>query len=629
MGDVTKTVNGESYGPGDFLVVEDESAPSSWHLQVKRHGNPDHGLMGAAWAALHKGHRGNQYEGPNKEEAIGSLEALYKSESMETPKVEAAELTELSFDAIRSIVQNALTKKYPPKTGDACVPCDPWIKDIYADRVIFTKDGVLYRAQFTIDDQEATLGEPEEVTEEYVPSGKTLSEVRDGLIKIPVAYTGSFEKVEGGVLKKFTISASDLRQMAERLSRRETPIDYGHNSAKVVPPGWDKAAGWFAPLLGEVESFGTDPDGKPREILYAWAEFTPACLSMIAAKEYRYFSPEPHWNDKDEHGKPIGTHMAAGAITNRPFLKDLPPIEISAVDYPQLLQTVALSESKRMLTTTSSTAHVNDFAKTTQESTTMKKFKTKKLADGEFKGQTGCFDESGEMVGLAERDGGKAQKLSLRLLKEGDNAGKVGIFEGDDMVGLADHRSMKTSYRALVEYDPSEGEDDPEEAQRTRDAQMREQQDKSNMACLSELAGAKAGEVVAMSERMVSENRLTLPGLIRAQRITRLIDDNTRNGKILPKQRKDFFILATANYEAAEAFLNAMPRPVVDTTTHGFQGDGQVLDAAKELASRTATYMSEHKEATYAEASMAVLAADPHLKAEHDKQRSRETAAAR
>lgn len=81
----TKTVGGESYPSSDFLVVEDASEPSTWHLQVKKHGKPDHGLMGAAKAALTSpgGHRGNKYGGPNKEEAIRKLKALYKAEGMD------------------------------------------------------------------------------------------------------------------------------------------------------------------------------------------------------------------------------------------------------------------------------------------------------------------------------------------------------------------------------------------------------------------------------------------------------------------------------------------------------------------------------------------------------------------
>lgn len=48
-------------------------------------GKPDHHLMGAAWAALHEGYRGNKYEGPDKQKAIDKLKGVYKSEGMPVP----------------------------------------------------------------------------------------------------------------------------------------------------------------------------------------------------------------------------------------------------------------------------------------------------------------------------------------------------------------------------------------------------------------------------------------------------------------------------------------------------------------------------------------------------------------
>jgi hypothetical protein len=50
-------------------------------------GEPDHRLMGAAWAALYSpnGFQGNKYSGPDKDAATAKLKALYKSEGMTTP----------------------------------------------------------------------------------------------------------------------------------------------------------------------------------------------------------------------------------------------------------------------------------------------------------------------------------------------------------------------------------------------------------------------------------------------------------------------------------------------------------------------------------------------------------------
>lgn len=86
----TKTVNGRVHDMSDFLVVEDKEKTTTWHLPVKVKGKPDHRLMGAAWAALYGGYRGQKYTGPQKQQAISKLKALYKSEGMEVPMGELA-----------------------------------------------------------------------------------------------------------------------------------------------------------------------------------------------------------------------------------------------------------------------------------------------------------------------------------------------------------------------------------------------------------------------------------------------------------------------------------------------------------------------------------------------------------
>lgn len=42
--------------------------------------------MGAAWAALHEGYRGNQYKGPDKAVALEKLMALYRRERLPLPE---------------------------------------------------------------------------------------------------------------------------------------------------------------------------------------------------------------------------------------------------------------------------------------------------------------------------------------------------------------------------------------------------------------------------------------------------------------------------------------------------------------------------------------------------------------
>jgi HK97 family phage prohead protease len=80
--EVTEHLNEEARAI-KFLVTESDGTT---HLPVTgEDGKPDHHLMGAAWAALHGGYRGRKYAGPNKDEAIAKLTAMYKSEGQPTP----------------------------------------------------------------------------------------------------------------------------------------------------------------------------------------------------------------------------------------------------------------------------------------------------------------------------------------------------------------------------------------------------------------------------------------------------------------------------------------------------------------------------------------------------------------
>lgn len=90
---ITKSEVDGDHPASHYLVVEDPEKPSTWHLRVRNaSGALDHGLMGAAWAALHGGYRGNRYEGPQAAEALRKLRALYAREDMETPSTRAAVL---------------------------------------------------------------------------------------------------------------------------------------------------------------------------------------------------------------------------------------------------------------------------------------------------------------------------------------------------------------------------------------------------------------------------------------------------------------------------------------------------------------------------------------------------------
>ena len=92
----------------------------------------------------------------------------------------------------------------------------------------------------------------------------------------------------------------------------ELDIDYDHKIKDTRAAGWMKSA-------------TVKEDG-----LWVEVEWTEEARSKLADKQYKYFSPE--FIDEWKHPKTGQVHkdvMFGGALTNRPFLKDILPINLS------------------------------------------------------------------------------------------------------------------------------------------------------------------------------------------------------------------------------------------------------------------------------------------------------------
>lgn len=77
----------DCYHPAShYLVVGDPEKPSTWHLPYKTcSGELDWRRLGAAYAALTKGYRGQKYKGPNAEEALRKVIEIYKENNRPLP----------------------------------------------------------------------------------------------------------------------------------------------------------------------------------------------------------------------------------------------------------------------------------------------------------------------------------------------------------------------------------------------------------------------------------------------------------------------------------------------------------------------------------------------------------------
>jgi len=108
---VTKSEGDGNHPASHYLVVEDPEKSSTWHLRVKNaDGDVDQRLLGAAWAALHGGYRGNKYEGPDKASALSKLRSLYRQVGAEPPgnSTEGAIRMELTAEEFKAALAEAL-----------------------------------------------------------------------------------------------------------------------------------------------------------------------------------------------------------------------------------------------------------------------------------------------------------------------------------------------------------------------------------------------------------------------------------------------------------------------------------------------------------------------------------------
>ena len=149
-----------------------------------------------------------------------------------------------------------------------------------------------------------------------------LDEVAPGALKrVPLARVGRFVK-DG---QKFSITPQTLAEVVANFRKRpaDTVIDYEH--ASEFP---EEAQGGPVPAAGWLKSIDDAPGADG--ILWGDAEFTPRARRMIAEREYRYLSPVIDWGARNKQtGEPQGPTLTSVALTNRPFLEEMPAIALS------------------------------------------------------------------------------------------------------------------------------------------------------------------------------------------------------------------------------------------------------------------------------------------------------------
>jgi hypothetical protein len=106
-----------------------------------------------------------------------------------------------------------------------------------------------------------------------------------------------------------------VKNFTDNVRQIELDVDYDHKDHS------GRAAGWIKQL-----------QDRGQQGLWALVDWTTEAYKALKDKQYRYFSPEfaDEWTNPAT-GQQFKDVLFGGAITNRPFLKDILPINLSEV----------------------------------------------------------------------------------------------------------------------------------------------------------------------------------------------------------------------------------------------------------------------------------------------------------
>lgn len=143
---------------------------------------------------------------------------------------------------------------------------------------------------------------------------------RPGPRWVQLAYEGEWKGHPDG---SFRFDATVFEQMVANFKARAVKIvvDYEHSSGHL---------GLEAPAAGWISDLKVERDATGRAALWGHVEWTQRAAGLIEAQEYKYLSPTIFWSWKDPStGDPAGAFLFAVALTNTPFLDQLPELTLS------------------------------------------------------------------------------------------------------------------------------------------------------------------------------------------------------------------------------------------------------------------------------------------------------------
>ncbi len=551
---------------GGHLVTEDSGEK---HLPTKRGGNPDHGLMGAAHAALHGGFRGKKYEGPGKDEAIAKLKGMYKSEGMDWPGDSK-------------------------QASEACLSIWPFAAHLMSESLEFSAIG-------------------------KTPEGETIYEH-------PVMITGDW--VKGKDIRVRLDTLQSFKKNFEKRQNGEVNLDYDHASENT-----EVAMGGPIPSAGRVVGMSIKPTDS-RHVLFGNYVFTPKAEGLIKNKEYRFISPAFQMDYQDKKtGSSQGPTITSVALTNKPFLEEIPPLQLRETFWTP--SAVLMTE-------------LGGITMTKQEQIDGMKVRASELE------KQGKADEAKKVLAEAtalqaaenEPLSDKHPKLSIKKMADGPRKGGFGVHMGGKAVGYLSAADVKAC--------ASDGADDGDADDKKKMSEAIREFKESGLGTLTmtdikslvnkgrEAIAKEAkvdGKKVLCSEAVTdgvldkakatfvgnTHREVTMEDYIAVDRANDVLAQAVRDGKLAPTHRKELFSDVVGDPDKwKKLFASAVPLFNVDRGA-GIPGatDGHSPTAEDEVAAKTKQVMTEKKIENYGDAMRVVLSENQDLAARYNRERAK------
>ncbi len=396
------------------------------------------------------------------------------------------------------------------------------------------------------------------------------------LFEHPIVVLGSWFK-NGD---KFSITPADLRRMVENFEKRrneQVVVDYEHASEmpEIARGGPIPAAGWIHKLMA---------NGQLRALI----EWTPQAEELIRSGQYRFFSPAIDWGTRDkETGEPQGATLTSGALTNHPFLEELPAIQLSDCD---------LFDEKQL--------SIRPGSLGTKGEKSVKKIKMRK---GSAKGMRKVFDDADVELGEFSLDELDLDGAELDELLSRRGAGASSALMDDEAISV-----LLRDTGLVVGESGSPIAQVKEYLGLAARALATKAAEERRRLLLSQ--GVRGGALLVDKIReFAREQKISLEDYVVAQEIDRKLSEAVRAGKVLPRDREFFFEVGLANPEKLDAWLKSAPK-VINLTTMGIGGPvegGITVD--QEVQARVKEAMKEDPKLNVSQAMAKVLASDHDL----------------